>query len=183
MTSCPSKRNVTRQFPDTLTDHSPFRFPFSGCKSYPGRSMAAGSLATFSSVKISRSLSTCCAWTPFRSSFSKRRFNPLCVNLRITLLTVTCNVSGVNEGSLAVPRAHAINAQSQPPRHRPPVRRLRLAFRRRAFVSVGAQRGSAGTGLPTPARSATTATMMTETAALRIVWMREPVFRYFQSPP
>ncbi len=120
MTSCPSKRNVTRQFPDTLTDHSPFRFPFSGCKSYPGRSIAAGFLATFSSVKISRSLATCCAWTPFRSSFSKRRFNPLCVNLRITLLTVTCNVSGVNgmifSGATASRNQCAVTA----PRHHPP---------------------------------------------------------------
>lgn len=56
--------------------------------------MSRGEVAALKRPKIRRSRSACCAWMPAFEPVSKNLANPLCLNPRITRLSVTQNVTG-----------------------------------------------------------------------------------------
>jgi len=56
--------------------------------------MSRGEVAALKRPKVRRSRSACCAWIPAFELVSKNLANPLCLNSRITCLSVTQNVTG-----------------------------------------------------------------------------------------
>ena len=64
--------------------------------------MSRGEVAALKRPKIRRSHSACCAWMPAFEPVSKNLANPLCLNPRITRLSVTQHVTGHKTPNAAV---------------------------------------------------------------------------------
>ena len=56
--------------------------------------MSRGEVAALNRPRIRRSRSACCAWTPAFEPVAKNLANPLCLNPRITRISVTQDVTG-----------------------------------------------------------------------------------------
>lgn len=65
-----------RQLPLTLTAQVPFREPFRGCRSRPGKAMSRGSTATLKRPRIRRSRAACFDCIPAVVPRKKKRSRP-----------------------------------------------------------------------------------------------------------